>query len=395
MNIAGWSMITLWAALTFSSALVEISFMVALISWIIWRLWEKPSVPSLPPNLIIALGLFLIFVVISCFTSEFPKISLRGLLKICQQLMIFIIALDLLRMPTWRSRFEISFLTLTAVVCLNGFFQYYAGHDFIRGKTLEPSGAGPRVSASFGTYGKLGAYLLLTIPYLIALGVYSRQIAKNWSRWYLIMILFSAASVLLFLTKSRGAFIALFAGTSLVLLFKRQWIVLLILGLMGIGFITILPKNMVIHLDHQLKEQSLIERFYLWDRAIQVIKAKPLTGTGINTYASAHAKFDTRKNWRVLGYYAHNGFLQLAAEIGIPGLLSFMCFLGIYFFFSMFRQPALPNVIIRWGALAGLLNFLAFSLVDTVLHNPQPVMTFWFMMGLQLAYLLSEQNKLQ
>ena len=150
---------------------------------------------------------------------------------------------------------------------------------------------------------------------------------------------------------------------------------------------------MLIHLDADRKEQSLVERYYLWDRAISVIKAKPLTGTGINTYAVAHQRYDTTKNWRVRNYYAHNGYLQLAAETGLPGLFLFLAFLIYQFVWSYRRlaqKKAAGEVTGYWiplGLLTSMAGFLVFAFVDTVLHNEQSAMTFWYLAGLQSAYL--------
>ncbi|MBI3313821.1 MAG: O-antigen ligase family protein [Candidatus Omnitrophica bacterium] len=152
-----------------------------------------------------------------------------------------------------------------------------------------------------------------------------------------------------------------------------------------------IPRSTLIHLDAEGKEQSLVERYYLWDRAISVIKARPLTGTGINTYTKVHPKYDRTQNWRVRNYYAHNGYLQLAAEIGVFGLLAFLIFLGIFFIQGL-RAGNFSDWDgqLRFGLLMGTLNFLIFVMADTVLHNPQPVMTFWFLLGLHRAYLTSK-----
>ena len=146
---------------------------------------------------------------------------------------------------------------------------------------------------------------------------------------------------------------------------------------------------MVIHLDAEGKEQSLVERYFLWDRAIQVIAAKPWGGTGVNTYSISHLKYDKTKSWRVRHYYAHNGYLQLAAETGIPCLLFFLGFLGIHAFRSIrFIQyrPDAASSLLSSGLFLGICNFLAFSMVDTVLHNPLSVMTLWYLLGMQSAY---------
>ncbi|OQA55645.1 MAG: O-Antigen ligase [Candidatus Omnitrophica bacterium ADurb.Bin277] len=144
------------------------------------------------------------------------------------------------------------------------------------------------------------------------------------------------------------------------------------------------PRGMIIHRDADAKEQSVVERIELWKRAIDVIDSEPWFGTGINTYNVAHEKYDTAKNWRVRGYYAHNGYLQLAAEIGIPGILFFLLFLAFYFRRAWRSASALRGTseeLDRLGMITGLLAFLIYALADTNLQSPQSLMSFWILAG--------------
>jgi O-antigen ligase len=191
------------------------------------------------------------------------------------------------------------------------------------------------------------------------------------------------------------------------------------------------------------------DRYCLWRRAVDVIVAKPFTGTGINTYSVAHAKYDTvrainyilvqtastqiRQNpdgsvsfisgghvltsdakqetfyengikhsiYRdpdgkyyvyndlvVRNYYAHNGYLQLAAEIGLPGIFFFLLFL-LMFFRKVLRglRPIRGSTeeYTRLGLLAGLLAFLIYAAADNNLQSPPSLMMFWYLAGISMA----------
>lgn len=386
--LATYSMMALWAGLIFSTALVEVSFVFSLVFWLALkfkdRSWGMLSDRSFMPFLFLFVGLS----ILSFFWSDFPDKSFRGIFKILQQVLIFVIAADVFSEPKFRSRFERFFLLLFLVLAVDGFIQYAFGKDLIRGFSTLGSMAGPRVSASFKTYGLFASYLVCNLPFLFALGLRWRNIDRKWIYWYLTLPALVAGVVLLFLTRSRGAILALILGLAVFLVYRKKFAILGFFSAALIALLFVLPPSMVIHLDGWNKEQSVVERYYLWDRAVQVIQAKPLGGTGINTYASAHALYDKRQNWRVQNYYAHNGYLQMAAEVGIPALTFFLVFLAIYFRRSLLslNKSTGENKDVAAGILLGIFNFLILAAVDTVLHNPQAVMTFWFLLGLQMAY---------
>jgi O-antigen ligase len=158
--------------------------------------------------------------------------------------------------------------------------------------------------------------------------------------------------------------------------------------LLCLALLAIAPRGVIIHQDAQGKEQSIVERFELWKRALDVIEAKPWTGTGINTYNVAHEKYDKEQNWRVRGYYAHNGYLQLTAEIGLPGIFFFLFFLFMFFKRSLqtaHQVRGSPEEYIQLGFLIGLLAFLIYAAADNNLQSPPSLMFFWFLAGVLMA----------
>ncbi len=388
--LAFYSLCAFWAALTFSNALTEITFVVSLVFWICYQL-QRPSLilGPLPKSVWIPLAGFIILCLFSLLWSEYPKQSVRGIFKWLQQIMVFFMVIDIFRDEKSLSRFEVVFFGVLVLAVANGFYQYFIGKDFLRGFERHASNAGFRISGSFKTYGQLGAYLISTLPFLAALWRVPAQSKNVWWRSLLLGILLIAGLVVLFWTRSRGAFVAFGTGVIFFLFLKRKFIYLFLLMLAIGGAFFVLPKGMIIHMDIHGKEQSLVERYYLWDRAIQVIRAKPWGGTGINTYSAAHNKYDRTQNWRVRTYYAHNGYLQLAAETGLPSLFLFLFFLFQYFYQSLKKLKGIESRDIRAasaGLLVGVFNFLVLCLVDTDLHNPQPVMIFWFLLGIAWSY---------
>jgi len=387
---AFWALCTFWVALTFSSALVEITFVVALIAWAGWKIQSRKLLSNrMPVSLLIPFAGFVLLSVLSYFWSDSPSASVRGITKVLQHVSVFWLVADVIEDRRDINRFEKIFVGLMLFTVVNGTFQYVFNRDLLRGFPCGLSHSGLRVSASFHSYGQLASFLICAIPYLTGLFFYFKH--RGIKSWWTITAGIAVPGTLwiLFLTRSRGAYLAFLIGMGLFLVFRRHFLLLAGMIMICASSLFVLPRTMILHLDTEFKEQSLVERFYLWDRALHVIKAKPLTGTGINTYAAAHAKYDQTQNWRVKGYYAHNGYLQMAAETGLPCLGLFLIFLAQYFRFSWQHLRALEQSSGRYalmGILVGICNFLVFGFVDTVFHNPQPVMIFWFLMGLQWAY---------
>ncbi|MBN1688166.1 MAG: O-antigen ligase family protein [Candidatus Omnitrophica bacterium] len=392
-KVTFYTLLVFWASSAFSPALIEISFSIAFGCWLLNKFLHRSVLPRISKwGIFWPLIGFVLICILSYFGSSYPGLSYRGIFKVLQQVMLFWMVADVFCAQKALNQFEKVFMALFAVMVIDGFVQYLFGHDFLRGYAPEESSAGLRISASFKSYGLLGAYLIMTIPVMASLAVDNIKKKKSKAATAFFGILVILGLVLLFMTRSRGCLLAFIIGLLAALILAKQWKWLTVIGALALAGFWVLPKGMIIHLDAEGKEQSLVERYYLWDRAIHVIQAAPLGGTGINTYAMAHGKYDKTRNKRVIGYYAHNGYLQMAAETGIPSLLLFLLFLILYF------SKALKGVLsrghakwfgvttLRFGLLVGLFNFLIMALIDTVLHNPQPVMQFWFLMGIQWAY---------
>lgn len=384
-----WGLMGMWAGLTFSSALVEICFVISLIAWL-WVRWSEGRLLSTPMtrSILIPFLVYLLISILSYFWSEDQALSYRGVFKIVQQALVFLMAFDVFQKKENMNLFFDIFLIVAFVLMANAFYQLIFGTDFIRGFVAESARAGLRVSGAFKSYGLLASYCILTIPFLASLGIGYWKFGRRSKLFYLCMITTAGNLWLLIFTRSRGAIVAFLISLVILLILNKKIIVLTVfLALTTVAFLMI-PKSMVIHLDVEGKEQSLVERYHLWKRAINVIESKPWGGTGINTYDQIHEKYDQTHNWRVRGYYAHNGYLQLAAEVGVPGLIAFLWFLIAYGFVtlkSILTMAGSESSVLSMGLFTGLLSFLVLVLIDTVLHNMISVITFWFLMGITLA----------
>lgn len=392
------ALLVLWASTTFSMALMQIMIVVAILLWSASLLRSrsmKTEIRALfdqsgacPPVLWAPLALFFFWVILSFFASEYPRESFRGVLKVAKPMLVFFMAADLFRDVSNRRKFDLAFLITFLMVLFDSSIQYAFGKSILRGYPAQESGAGLRLVGPFGDFGKMGSYLILVIPVFALRFVSDFKSALTRKKSFYALALALTAFALLYLTRCRAPVLALVASFFALFLFKR-WFKAIGIGLaLFMVLLAATPKAMIIHLDADSREQSIVERVELWKRALDVIDSKPWIGTGINTYDVAHEKYDTKRNWRVRGYYAHNGYLQLAAEIGVPGVLFFVVFLVSLFRRGVQKARAARGSPEEWtilGLMTGLLAFLIYALSDTNLQSPQPLMAFWFMAGVLLA----------
>ena len=115
-----------------------------------------------------------------------------------------------------------------------------------------------------------------------------------------------------------------------------------------------------------------------------MIQDSPWLGHGINTFMQI---FEAYRTDRGNPAYAHNSYLQLAAETGLLGLVSFL-----WIFVNLFRSflARLANhemkndnlVLLAMGLVSGIFAFLAHSFVDNHFYSLQLSVYLWFMVGL-------------
>jgi putative inorganic carbon (HCO3(-)) transporter len=132
-------------------------------------------------------------------------------------------------------------------------------------------------------------------------------------------------------------------------------------------------------------------RLGYWSRSIHVIRDYPVLGTGVNTYSTVQWRYENEWGW---GGYPHNSYLQMTAETGVVGLLSFLWLL-----FSLYKnsfrnlkkmqRPELRFLLISF--LTGLSGLLIHSFFDTTLYSVQLSSFMWLLMGLIVALQYAEE----
>jgi len=123
-------------------------------------------------------------------------------------------------------------------------------------------------------------------------------------------------------------------------------------------------------------------RWDMWSRALAMLRDMPCTGIGLDQFATVQSGFYPGV---MLGPepHAHNVFLQVALDLGLPGLFAFLWLLVGLGWAAWQAYPHCQDAHSRAllsGALGGTLSYLGSGLLDT-LWTAKPSLLLWWLLG--------------
>ena len=261
--------------------------------------------------------------------------------------------------------------------------------------------------------------VLVFLPHAPKNGETRTQRIKWWDKmsgWRLVgvTILCLAATFLVaavfLLCQSRGGYIglALTLAVLIMIALPRRWrwyyLIALVVLAIALGFLVATHWEAVriwvsgsnLAADPTLSLNTLDGRLEIWSRAIYGIQDFPFTGMGMNTFRKVvpvlYPLFTISPEVDIA--HAHNEFLQVALDLGIPGLITFLAlYIGAFWMLADIwratRHPSLNtehwSQITRALALGlggGLLAHLLYGLMDAVALGAKPGVLFWMLLGL-------------
>jgi len=221
-----------------------------------------------------------------------------------------------------------------------------------------------RAFVPFPTPSALAGYLILFAPLNATLLLETGKISTLKNSLSLLMVVLT--SVALLATQSIGGFLSL-ALSIVIFLYSRKKgpakkIILPVLcSLILSGLILFFLRNDSLYVFNT-PIFSLGNRLSYWREAINVISRHPLAGVGLGNYPFFKS------------ISPHNSYLQIWAEMGILGLVSFACLS----FKTLATQEETQNNALWIGSLA----FLIHNLVDFTFFQPQISLLWWVVAAL-------------
>jgi len=380
-----FSFYLLAASVTFSNALTEIAT-ASIIALSITKkaLMRDFTIPVHGLSL-----LFLIFTawnLISFYNSAYMNESIRGLLKVIKHGLLFIATIDYFREKKRLEKYLLFFIAVAFIISIDGIIQRFAGFDIIRHNTLTPFDGLRRISSSFKHANDFGAYLIVITT--ISLSLFfsrSRSLREKAITAVAAMPIFWC----LLATHSRGAWL----GFIIALLFlallksKKLFVAIIVLLILSPLYLPDTIKNRFADIKTIKTEGTAWERMKLWSGTLDMIKARPYLGFGVNTYTKNFPKYKPKDYPDVR--YTHNSYLHMAAEIGLVGAGLFIIFLIILLISATKAAIGLERGLSRdiaFGLLAGTVGFLSHCVVDTHLYSVTLSAFLFLSLGLCIAF---------
>ena len=333
------------------------------------------------------LAFIIISLVTSSFTTQRLSISAEAFLfKTMEYLLIFLIMADIINTPRRVFNLVSAFLAAAFFIGLDGIYQRLTGHDLFR---KFPMFLDMKITAAFKAPNDFGTYVGTVLPLPLALIAFN---VMNWKKKLGLLALSLLLAICLLLTFARGAWLGFLVGFLFLLVFvgwKRLVASLVILALLVSLTVLLAPPMIKGQLSSFAKlgsDVSSIDRLLIWRTGWKMFLDRPVFGHGLNTFMSVFEKYRPPEYKEVV--YAHNCFLQIAAETGIVGLLVFLWFcvsISIRAFSNFFGASDRFLKAAAIGAAACIITTLTNSLVDTNLYSLPLAVLFWSLCGLAAA----------
>lgn len=369
--------------------LFYVTLLPAVMAWLYnWR--KKGEVVLALPPLWQPGAVFLVCSFLSVFVSKDMAFSfMNWALQPLMYALVYLLIYTTVSTEKEKEKALYAFLAGAVVTVVYGFFQYANAADMAADMEAQ-SWVDPerfpllrrRMYSTLENPNLFGAYLLMIISILTAFTLRERTVKR---RTVFAVILLSLL-LCLALTYSRGAWVSLAAIVlGLTLFYDKRFGLLFLLVPVVLAFY----HGQVVERFLSLfsgEDTSVDLRFALWESPMAMIEEHPLLGVGWGAYFLAYPDYNFFiQEEGVLIFHAHNMYLNMLAEVGIPG--------GMAFLLAFFAQGILCWRNYRHGndsftksmGLGGVLMVMALSVIsmgDHVLFSRSVSFCFWSLSAL-------------
>ncbi len=221
----------------------------------------------------------------------------------------------------------------------------------------------------------LAGYLIMMLP--VSLGYLFQENKDFFCKFTLknasLSLAILSIVLALLLTTSVGAFLSIFLSLLIFIVLSgplnKRSLLLLLIPLLLFTAIFILRSYKTEYFTSPAF--SLHNRFIYWQKALAVIAKHPFRGMGLGNLPFIQTQF------------AHNSYLQIWAEMGLLGIVSFCGFL--YKFFKSILPKRLITDKLYAGCIIAVFSFLIHNFIDLSFFLPEVCIFWWIIVALFLS----------
>ena len=351
---------TLVVIMPFSLAILNVFLYLICVFYIVQAFLTRQLFPDIPYIRVLFFA-FLGAVLLSLLNapSEFLHMSFRGVFKLCSYMVFTLAVFRGVNSKDKIQKICMGFGISIFILSLDALFQYAFGTDLL-GRPLynEAKYNGLDIWRATGSYAHpndLGLYLGTFFFIVLA---YAFSMKDFFKKWMLLGLCF-VSGLAIYFTFSRGTALAFGVCYLLAFLFLRKKEMILVAVCVAGVSVFFLPKDVYNWMHRIDSPKSLLfgglekenplsggSRGGMWKTAWNMYKAHPVMGVGFYTFSDQYVhykdKIDPNHNIR-----AHNSFIELMAETGTLGLLSFLLLIGMVLFVFTFLVNLISDIIIE------------------------------------------------
>lgn len=134
----------------------------------------------------------------------------------------------------------------------------------------------------------------------------------------------------------------------------------------------------------QTVEADYRDRSAIWTATARMAKESPLVGVGLGAFGLAFPWYKANEHSGIRVDHAHNDYLEILSEVGLPGLIPWLTFFLLFLLLSVqawlrLRNPS--SKILGIGCLSAALAILVHGLADFNLQIPANAVLLFIIMG--------------
>ncbi|VAW54768.1 hypothetical protein MNBD_GAMMA06-589 [hydrothermal vent metagenome] len=337
---------------------------------------------------------FVFFFIVVFLSSVFafqPSVSWDAKTDIINWILVYFLVINVINTEKRFFIFMLGFLLFSFKMSQHGFVTWATrGFSFTQWGLIGAGGW-------FQNSGEFAIQMLIFSTMSAAFVLALKDMWGKYKKWFFYFMPFTAVMTVLG-ASSRGSQIGLLLiGIILVIRLKAGLKVFIALIVVMLLAYSLLPEDQIQRFMHMGEDTNSITRLAYWSYGWEVIKDHPFLGVGYENWLN-YAHFDMPSG--IVGgrtQLPHNIYVEVAAESGLLGLISFL-FLVVYAFVVNARTRKMALLLkhklyyfMSYGFSMGLVGYLVAGTFVTVFYYP----FFWVQIALIVAMHSITKNKFE